>query len=402
MPIVRRLWLAAAASGALTWTGRGEAKPAAGIELHWVAPARCPGPNEVRARVRRLLGSDAAGAPSREKLVAEGTVVEVGGHYRLSLTVKQSETEPAGVARVFESTSCDSLAGAAAVTLALLARGEARADGAVSPPPSDASREPSSIPESGALPASAAGSTSSSLPGSASAAPPTSSSNASSVAPAGASSVPPASSQPSSETSPPASRPPEARTGAETASAPTDAVSDQEPTATTRWSLAVRVPVFVSDEGVLPSAGYGLGLGAGVRVRRLLIMLSGVVWLSQSEAGASLYAATYQRRTGELSGCYSWQYGQFEGGPCLTTTFEDVTADGSGGGVVDRQGHVSWLTLGFGARAGWSLARWATLFLRPIVSFTTSRSTFAIDGVGPLYKVPLAAVGVQVGSEWIF
>jgi hypothetical protein len=48
------------------------------------------------------------------------------------------------------------------------------------------------------------------------------------------------------------------------------------------------------------------------------------------------------------------------------------------------------------------LTRWATLFLRPIVSFTTSRPTFAIDGVGPLYKVPLAAAGVQVGSEWIF
>jgi hypothetical protein len=147
-----------------------------------------------------------------------------------------------------------------------------------------------------------------------------------------------------------------------------------------RWSPAVRLPVLVSDEGVLPSAGYGLGLGAGVRVSHLLIMLSGIVWLSQSQTGTSPYAATYQRRTGELSGCYSWQYGQFEGGPCLMTTFEEVTADGSGGGVVDRQGHVSWLTL----------------------SFTTSRPTFAIDGVGPLYKVPLAAVGVQIGSEWIF
>ena len=114
----------------------------------------------------------------------------------------------------------------------------------------------------------------------------------------------------------------------------------------------MRLPVLVSDEGVLPSAGYGLGLGAGVRVGQMLIMLSGVVWLSQNEAGASPYAATYQRRTGELSGCYSWQYGQFEGGPCLMTTFEDVTADGSGGAVVDRQGRVSWLTLGFGARAG--------------------------------------------------
>lgn len=135
---------------------------------------------------------------------------------------------------------------------------------------------------------------------------------------------------------------------------------------------------------------------------QLLIMLSGIAWLSQSEAGTSPYAATYRRRTGELSGCYSWQYGQFEGGPCLMTTFEDVTADGSGGGVVDRQGHVSWLTLGFGARAGWLVTRWATLFLRPIVSFTTARPTFAIDGVGPLYKVPPAAVGLQIGPEWIF
>jgi hypothetical protein len=83
-------------------------------------------------------------------------------------------------------------------------------------------------------------------------------------------------------------------------------------------------------------------------------------------------------------------------------TLEDVTADGSGSDVVDRQGHVSWLALGLGLRAGLSLSRLVTLFLRPTVSFTTSRPTFAIDGVGPLYKVPLAAVGVEMGSEWIF
>ena len=386
---MRRLWVAAAASGTLAWTGRGEAKPAAGIELHWVAPPRCPGPNEVRGRVRRLLGADAAGASSGENLVAEGTVVEVGGHYRLSLSVKHAEAGPPGVPRVFESTSCDSLAGAAAVTLALLARGEASPDGAVPPPQPDASREPSSIPESGATPAPPAGSASSS------------SSSASSAAPPVGSSAPAASAQPPPETSPPASRRTAASTGTETAPAPTDAVRDPEPTATARWSPALRLPVLVSDEGVLPSAGYGLGLGAGVRVGQMLIMLSGVVWLSQNEAGASPYAATYQRRTGELSGCYSWQYGQFEGGPCLMTTFEDVTADGSGGAVVDRQGRVSWLTLGFGARAGWTITRWAALVLRPIVSLTTSRPTFAIDGVGPVYKVPLAAVGLQVGSEWI-
>jgi hypothetical protein len=159
---------------------------------------------------------------------------------------------------------------------------------------------------------------------------------------------------------------------------------------------------LVSDAGVLPSAGYGLGLGAGVRVSQVLVMVSGVMWMNQNATSTSPYAATYQRRTGELSGCYSWAYGKFEGGPCVMMAFEDVTADGSGAGVTDRQGHVTWLSVGVGVRAGLSLSRSVALFVRPAVSFTTSRPTFAIDGVGPLYQVPVAAVGVGIGSEWIF
>jgi hypothetical protein len=81
---------------------------------------------------------------------------------------------------------------------------------------------------------------------------------------------------------------------------------------------------------------------------------------------------------------------------------EDVTADSSGSGVMDRPGHVSWLTLGLGVRAGLSLTRLLVLFLRPTLGLTTSRPTLAIDGFGSLYEVPLAAVGVEMGSEWIF
>jgi hypothetical protein len=372
---VRRLGLATAASAALAWTGRSEAKPAQDIELRWVAPAGCPGSDEVRTRVRRLLGDDAPGASSQEKVIAEGTVQEVGGHYRLSLTVKPSQTARAGAPRVFESTSCESLAGAAAVTLALLARGQASTDRGDSPTPPDASREHSSASNRATSAASAPASPAASEPGSSSALP--------------GPSAPPGG--PSRDSS-----------GAETASTTPGTVAEHEPTTVARWSPAVRLPVLVSDAGALPSPGYGLGFGAGVRVRRLKIILSGVLWLPQNEAGASPYAATYERRTGELSGCYTWRYGPFEGGPCLTMTLEDVTADGSGGGVIDRHGHVSWLTLGLGAEAGWRVAGWATLFVRPVVSVTTSRPTFAIDGVGPLYEVPLAAVGVQIGSEWIF
>jgi hypothetical protein len=327
-----------------------------------------------------LLGKDATGptgTSSGDRLTAEGTVVEVGGHYRLSLRIKLA-SEPAGRTRVFESASCDGVAGAAAVTLALLARGEVRPDADVAPPASGASSAPSAgtPPDaSTALPTTAPPGTSPEV-----------------AAPSGPPEVPAAPEQPET---PAASRP-------ETGPSTWETMRDEEGRATATWAPMLRLPVLIADAGVLPSVGYGIGLGVGVRVRHLRVMLSGVMWLSQDQSGASPYAATYQRRTGELSGCYAWQHGKLEGGPCLIMTLEDVTADSSGTNLVDSQGHVSWLTIGLGAHVGFSAARLLTLFLRPSVSLTTSRPTFAIDGYGPLYKVPPAAVGVEVGSEWIF
>jgi hypothetical protein len=385
--IFRRLALAGAASVVTTWSCPGGAKPASGIDLHWVAPARCPGADDVRARVRNLLGKDAAGASSGDRLLAEGTVVEVGGHYRLSLRIKVA-SEPTVRTRVFESASCDGVAGAAAVTLALLARGEGRAEGGVQSPPSGTSAPSSSGAQPDALPAPST------------AAPPASSSATSPVTPPdaapSASAPPEAAPAPAGPVEAPAASPPEK------APSPEDVAHDGNGAATATWSPVLRLPVLITDAGVLPSVGYGIGLGLGARVRQLRLMLSGVLWLSQDDGSKSPYAATYQRRTGELSGCYAWQYGKLEGGPCLIMTLEDVTADSTGPNLVDSQGHVSWLTMGLGAHVGFSPARLLTLFLRPSVSLTTSRPTFAIDGYGPLYKVPLAAVGVEVGSEWIF
>jgi hypothetical protein len=156
------------------------------------------------------------------------------------------------------------------------------------------------------------------------------------------------------------------------------------------------------DEGILPSWAYDVGVGAGLRVSRVRVMLAGILWLSQSGTDATPYEATYTRRSGELSGCYVWSRGRLEAGPCLTMRLEDVTAQGAGPDVVGGPGHASWLAVGVAARAGWSLDRWVALLLRPSFTFTTSRPTFAIDGVGALYKVPLAAVGVDLGCEWIF
>ncbi len=384
--------MAAAGSAVVAWSAAGEAQPLAGVDVRWVAPARCPGPDDVQARVRRLLGPHVQQATRQERLVAEATVVTVDGRYRLSLTVRQGD-DPSGVTRIFESASCESLAGAAAVALALLARGEARTDGATSRP-SPGSPAPTAPPTlaSPAPPAAGAEGTT-----------PSGSPPATAPAASPAATSPPATSP--SAASPPAAAPPATASSAVVATPETsESISSipPAPSATHGSFVGLEAPLLAVDAGVLPSWAYGLGIGVGVRVSRFRVRMAGFLWLSQSSTSTTRYEATYHRRTGELSGCYSWSGGSFEVGPCLAVALEDVSAGGSGPDVVGGSGHVGWLTVGVAARAGWAMRRWATLFLAPGMTLTTSRPRFAIDGVGPLYQVPLVAGGAEVGCEWIF
>ncbi len=365
---MRRFCLATAVSAVVAWTGRADAEPVAGIDLDWVAPAACPGSDGVFARIHQLLGPETAEGSPKKRLIVEGTVVAANGRYKLSLTVRK-ESEPVGESRVFESGSCESLAGAAALTVALLVRGDARAA-------ADALGGGKESSDQGA---------SQSSPGSSGA---SSTTPSKAVAPSNTTPAAPVAS-PSTATSP-------------TADADGDADRDEAHPAARGWAAALQVPLLAVDEGVLPSWAYGIGIGAGVHVGRVRLILAGALHLPQSDRSISPYVARYQKRTGELSGCYAWPYRTFEVGPCLIATLENVTATGTGPDVTGGPGHVSWLAMGVAARVAWTLGGWAALFLRPSLTFTTSRPKFAIDGVGPLYEVPVAALGVQMGWEWIF
>ena len=149
--IFRRLGLAGVASVVATWSCPGDAKPPSEIDLHWVAPARCPGPDAVRARVRSLLGKDAAAASSGDRLFAEGDrdggcraipleLADQAGERRLSRTRIFPDRRPATASQE-----------AAAITLALLARGE---QGAAEPASASASSpRPEASPTPEASPA---------------------------------------------------------------------------------------------------------------------------------------------------------------------------------------------------------------------------------------------------------
>jgi hypothetical protein len=390
---VRRLCAVAVGVAILGGARSSQGGDLPGISLRWVAPAACPGVEDVRARVHRLLPHDAGGGAAADTLLAEGAVEATGGHgYRLTLRVSRRGATGRAT-RVFESDSCESLAGAAAVTLALLAHeprigsGTEPAGPTASSPPGSAA-PPSSAPA--ALPASIAPAPTPSTPAPA---PPT-------PAPAPSTLQPAPSTPPLAPSTPPLAPPP--APGPKPATrieSEKQAPLDVSPSAVSGWTL--EAPLFAVDQGMLPSAAYGFGAAVGVRSNRIRLMLTGLLWVPQNSSGAGLYTSSYDRRSGELSACYGWPIGTFDFGPCATLTLEDVSAHGTGPEIVGADGHATWLTIGVAARAGWSIQRWAQVFLRPRLALTTSRPMFAIDGVGSLYQVPLVSAGVDLGCEWI-
>ena len=85
------------------------------LELHWEAPAGCPSERHVQDRIRKLSGSSrATDAPVR----AEATVTRSDdGKLHLELVVHAGDLVGA---RNIDGSSCEDLAGAAAVAFALL------------------------------------------------------------------------------------------------------------------------------------------------------------------------------------------------------------------------------------------------------------------------------------------
>jgi hypothetical protein len=109
-----------AALWAFLWllvNGQASAQPAEPLALKWTAPQGCPDAKSIEARVRALAGSaELTGTP----LWVEGTIVRKhDGYFHLMLVIHVDHLRGT---REIDGRSCDDLAGAAAVALALLLR----------------------------------------------------------------------------------------------------------------------------------------------------------------------------------------------------------------------------------------------------------------------------------------
>jgi len=304
----------------------------ADVNFLWDAPPSCPQRDEVLARIRSLAGS---ALEQTAGLSMQGTIAPARGRYWLTLLVGEGrETRR----RVIASDSCADLAGAAAITVALLLGVDASAVETAPP----AAPAPKPAPPMEKLP-------------------------------------------PSDESS----------ATLETSDAPAPLRS---------WRGVVRAPIGAADVGPLPRAGFGVGLGAGVRHASWRILALGRVARRQTvndSDAAGEFGVELERITVELLTCRGWRSLRFEIAPCLGVALEHLDARGFGDGVAAASERAAWPALSAGGAAHWYATESLGFFLGMTGYVELSRPRLVIEGLGQLAQLAPLALGATFGVEWI-
>jgi hypothetical protein len=333
------------------------------VELTWHAPAGCPEAADVQARIRKLAAS---AKPSGAPLRAEATITrKTGGELHLQLVIHAGTLVGE---RNLEGRSCDALAGAAAVNLALLlSAGEAlRAEDVGAPPASQPT----------------AGATSTGEP---------------------ETSKQPVASEP--QPKPEASNQPGATDESDEPDEPTSAQPDEAGDASMRsWRGLLDLPLGALELGSMPQPSLGGALGAGLWFDRWRMLAEGNLWLRQKlSVTAPLPAgANVDRFAVTLRTCRTFPFGRFELAPCALVSLRHVAAHGTGAHIDPRTKESTWVAAGAGAQARYQLAAWLAVLASVDGTIEGSRPRIEIEGVGRVGQLGPAAVKIALGTEWIF
>jgi len=338
----------------LTAVAPAVAAPRPRLELKWEAPAGCPSEKSVRDRVD-ALAPPTAGAES--VLRAEARITRTNGHFRMTLVVGDRSVSGE---RTLESDSCEDLAGAAAVALGLLLRGEE------APGSSDGLHGAAA---SGSQADGSAAGTS---------APSDKHATTSNAAKAGAA----------------------APTKAEDASSDDRRATTDDDGPRRYWAL-VRAPTVTLAIGPFPKPSLSVGLAAGAKLDQWRALLGGSVALHQAIPSSDFpgYGADVRRLTAEVSTCRGWRVDPFEVAPCVAVTLDRATVRGYGAHVEPRVDHPIWLSLGAGVTGYFAILEQLAVFAAVDGRIATSRPRIVIEGLGELYQVAPASLMLTLGLE---
>jgi hypothetical protein len=327
------------------------------VELTWDAPSGCPAASDVQARIRKLAAS---ARPSGTALRADATITrDAGGGLLLELVIRAGDLVGE---RTIEGGSCDALAGAAAVNLALLL----------------ASREPLSAADVGAPP------------------------GASAAEPAK-----PAEPQPTQEQSPQpeAAQPeqPDDDDNTDDDDGKDDGDEDEDAPSTRSWRGLLDAPLGTLELGPTPEPSLGGALAIGLWIDRWRVLAEASLWQGQELTATTHLPASAEidRFAATLRTCWTFRFGRFELAPCVHVSLQHVSARGKGPQIAARTDASTWVAPGVGVQGRYDLASWLALLASVDGRIEGSRPRIAIDGLGRVGQLGPAAVKIALGLEWI-
>jgi hypothetical protein len=116
----------------------------------------------------------------------------------------------------------------------------------------------------------------------------------------------------------------------------------------------------------------------------------------------SVFGVQLRRLTAELRGCYSFELGVFELGPCAFFALDRVMARGIGPDVTSRVQYRVVPAGGLGALGHWRIAPPLSWVAAVGAQIEASRPQFVVEGYGQLAQVGPFALVASSGLEWNF
>jgi hypothetical protein len=336
------------------------------LNLRWDAPPGCPARGEVLDRIRALAGSS---LDKTEGLSAEGRIARTQSRFWLTLVVREGGQVRK---RVISADSCADLAGAAAITLALLLGVD------VSAGDSRAQNDPR-----GAAPQTA-----------------------------------PDQGERSDGANEDRRREQQSERGATERAKQSDELADRSrvpsdglaapggSSSARRWTLLIRAPIVAADVGPLPQPSAGVGVGAGIGYETWRFLIAGHVHRGQTinaaDSGASFAAgADLERITAHVGTCRGWRSAKFEIAPCVGLAIEHLNAQGFGQGVSPEVRRALWAAPSAGAVAHWYALKSLAFFAGATGYLELSRPRLVIEGLGEVRQLGPVAARLTLGLELI-
>jgi hypothetical protein len=346
-------------------------QPPSPVDIRWQAPAGCPQEGDVRDRIRKLLGSKRPDSPLR----AEGTIARTDGRFHLDLVVHAGDLVGT---RSIEATSCDDLAGAAAVQLGLLIHS------------AEAAGEPNRASEpsyTGAPTSPATGSSGSSGARSAGTAGQTRQDN-----------TPTRSSDREQDSAKRENKPDLDREVEREEKRPSPEADTPR-----SWHILLQAPLLLLSVGPLPKPSLGAGLALGFEQSGWQWQLQAGSWRRQNLPATELdvYGADVDRVSANVWACRELRYDWLGFSPCLTIGGERLSVRGTGRDIQPTTQTAFGATVGAGAQARIYPATWLSLFLAASAQIELSRPEISIKGIGPVENFAPVALFVAFGLEWI-